>query len=407
MSIEPVKDYQQAAKVLRDTNLRQGLYDEGAVLMEGVLVNLHGEKHRARRGLENKGFRRGFFSHYEKDVFPKTLALTIDQFVSNGGGDLVEFGFRALINLTCDFAGVDRPQASQSETDRLLSLMRAFALGTTLAHSKDDRDKVRQQVSEALSAFDVEFLQPSVERRMSLIRQVEARGGEEQDLPRDVLTVLLRNEDQIELDDAQLVREMAFFVVAGAQTSIHSLVHVMHEIFTWSDNRSERIETLRTDPMLVQRCVHESARLHPSSPVAVRRAECPVLLPTEQRVETDEQVTIDLQSANQDEKIFGSRASEFDPNRQFDKGISPYGLSFGLGMHACIGRTLAAGVTPKPDTDPVDHQYGIIALIASALLKNGVRPDPEQPAEVDAKTERPNWGRYPVLLGSNPSSNPH
>ena len=89
MSIEPVKDYQQAAKVLRDTNLRQGLYDEGAVLMEGVLVNLHGEKHRARRGLENKVFRRGFFSHYEKDVFPKTLALTIDQFVSNGGGDLV------------------------------------------------------------------------------------------------------------------------------------------------------------------------------------------------------------------------------------------------------------------------------------------------------------------------------
>ena len=64
-----------------------------------------GKKHRARRGLENKVFRRGFFSHYEKDVFPKTLALTIDQFVSNGGGDLVEFGFRALINLTCDFAG--------------------------------------------------------------------------------------------------------------------------------------------------------------------------------------------------------------------------------------------------------------------------------------------------------------
>ena len=48
-----MKDYQQAAKMLRDTNLRQGLYDEGAVLMEGVLVNLHGEKHRARRGLEN------------------------------------------------------------------------------------------------------------------------------------------------------------------------------------------------------------------------------------------------------------------------------------------------------------------------------------------------------------------
>ena len=76
-------------------------------------------------------------------------------------------------------------------------------------------------------------------------------------------------------------------------------------------------------------------------------------------------------------------------------------------MHACIGRTLAAGVTPKPDTDPVDHQYGIIALIASALLKNGARPDPEQPAEMDAKTQRPNWGRYPVLLGPDSSLTSH
>ncbi len=399
MSIEPVKDYQQAARVLRDTNLRQGLYDEGAVLMDGVLVNLHGEKHRARRSLENKVFRRGFFTHYEKEVFPKTLALTIDQFVMDGGGDLVEFGFRALINLTCDFAGIDRPQASQPETDRLLLLMRSFALGTTLAHSKDDRDKVRQQVRHALSAFDVEFLQPSVARRLSLIRQLEERSDGENALPRDVLTVLLRNEDQIELDEAQLLREMAFFVVAGAQTSIHSLVHVMHEIFVWASGDSRTLGKLRSDPMLVQRCVHESARLHPSSPVAVRRAECPITLPTHQKVETGERVVVDLQGANQDPNIFGANASVFDPNRQFDKGISPYGLSFGLGMHACIGRTLAAGVTPKPDTDPVDHQYGIIALIACALLKNGARPDPKQPAEMDAKTERPNWGRYPILLG--------
>ena len=60
MSIKPITDYQQAAKTLRQSDLRQGLYDEGAVLMDGVLVNLHGEKHRTRRSLENKVFRRGF-----------------------------------------------------------------------------------------------------------------------------------------------------------------------------------------------------------------------------------------------------------------------------------------------------------------------------------------------------------
>ena len=73
MSTKPITDYQQAAKTLRQRDLRQGLYDEGAVLMDGVLVNLHGEKHHARRGLENKVFRRGFFQHYEKEVFPDTL----------------------------------------------------------------------------------------------------------------------------------------------------------------------------------------------------------------------------------------------------------------------------------------------------------------------------------------------
>ena len=191
---------------------------------------------------------------------------------------------------------------------------------------------------------------------------------------------------------------MAFFVVAGAQTSIHSLVHVMHEIFSWSADHPDKRQKLLSDPMLLQRCVHESARLHPSSPVARRRAECPLTLATNEAVESGELVTIDLLSANRDKKIFGPDAAQFNPYRQTEKGSSPYGLSFGLGMHACIGRTLAAGVTPKPDSDPLDHQYGTITLIASALLEHGARPDSDNPPEMDKKTERPNWGYYPVIL---------
>ena len=403
MTMKPITDYQHAAKTLRQNDLRQGLYDEGAVLMDGVLVNLHGEKHRARRGLENKVFRRGFFQHYEKEVFPDTLRSTIDEFVSDGGGDLVEFGFRSLMNLTCDFAGIDRPGGTQEETDRLLLLMRTFALGTTLAHSKDDREQVRQKVRDALSAFDHEFLQPSMARRLLLIAKCETKELDEDELPRDVLSVLLRNEDQIELDDQELVREMAFFVVAGAQTSIHSLVHVMHEIFSWSADRPDERQKILSDLMLLQRCVHESARLHPSSPVARRRAECPLTLATDETVEAGELVTIDLLGANRDEKVFGADAALFNPYRQADKGSSPYGLSFGLGMHACIGRTLAAGVTPKPDSNPLDHQYGTITLIASALLEHGARPDPGKPPKMDEKTERPNWGYYPVLLDTSAS----
>jgi cytochrome P450 len=209
------------------------------------------------------------------------LQATIDKFTAHGGGDLVEFGFRSMMNLTCDLSGIDRPRGTEEEIDHLLSLMRTFALGTTLAHSKDDRDKVREAVRDSLGKFDEQFLQPSMAHRQMLISQFRAGEIKEDELPRDVLTVLLRNEDGIDLADDELVREMAFFVVAGAQTSIHSLVHVMHEIFEWIASHPLERQKLCTDSLLLQRFVHESARLHPSSPIAARRTECPIVLPNQ------------------------------------------------------------------------------------------------------------------------------
>jgi cytochrome P450 len=394
----PITDYNIASKVLRQRNLRQGLYDEGAVLMDGVLVNLHGDRHKARRGLENKVFRRDFFHYYEREVFPASLQETIDGFVAEGGGDLVDFGFRAMMNLTIDFAGMDRPDKTDEETNTLLRLLRSFALGTTLAHSKGDREKVRQQVRDALAEFDKRFLQPSIARRRALIDEFDAGKRAEDDLPRDVLTVLLRNEDNIDLPDDVLLREMAFFFVAGAQTSIHSLVHVMHEVFAWGVAHPDDAERMKNDAMFLQRCVHESARLHPSSPVAMRRAECPVTLPNDQTVDTDELVVVDLMGSNRDEQVFGDDAATFNPHREVEGAATAYGLSFGLGMHACIGRNLAAGVMPRPDTKPEDHQYGTITLIAAALLKHGAQPDPNKSPKMDTKTERPNWGFYPVVI---------
>ncbi|MEI7786731.1 MAG: cytochrome P450, partial [Betaproteobacteria bacterium] len=56
-----VSGYQMANETLRMSDLRQALYDEGAILMDKVLVNLHGPEHRNRRNIETKVFRRDFF----------------------------------------------------------------------------------------------------------------------------------------------------------------------------------------------------------------------------------------------------------------------------------------------------------------------------------------------------------
>ena len=75
--------------------------------------------------------------------------------------------------------------------------------------------------------------------------------------------------------------------------------------------------------------------------------------------------------------MFGEDAKEFNPNREAPSGQNVYGLSFGLGMHSCIGRNLAAGVVPKEDTDPNDHHYGTVALILNKLFEHNAQPDPD------------------------------
>ncbi|NJN50716.1 MAG: hypothetical protein HC809_01945 [Gammaproteobacteria bacterium] len=98
--------------------MRQALYDEGAVLMADVLVNLHGDAHRARRITESKVFRRDYFRYYEQEVFPTTLAQTLAPFLDSGRLDLVDFGYRVMANLTVDFAGIDRPERTPRRRPR-------------------------------------------------------------------------------------------------------------------------------------------------------------------------------------------------------------------------------------------------------------------------------------------------
>ena len=70
-------DYKTIKSALVNRNLKQALYDEGKVIMDGVLLTLHGEEHRKRRKLEHKVFQRDFFKYYEHELFPKTSNFTV------------------------------------------------------------------------------------------------------------------------------------------------------------------------------------------------------------------------------------------------------------------------------------------------------------------------------------------
>jgi cytochrome P450 len=398
MSAIVVSEYRHANDTLRLNDLRQALYDEGAILMEKVLVNLHGEEHRTRRGIEIKVFRRDFFEWYEKQVFPTTLEETLRPYLAAGRTDLVDFGFRVMMNLTADFSGVDRPERSPDETARLLRILRTFGKAATLGQALGDKEVIRAEIRAAMDEFDNDFFRPSMTRRRDLLARLARAEITEDDLPRDVLVELLRSEADTPISHDVLMKEIGFFLLAGAFTSIHTLTHAMHDIFNWSASHPQDARRYAEDPVFLQKAIHESMRLHPSSPTAGRRPTCPMHLPSGQDVTTDDLISVDLMAANRDTSIFGPDAAEYNPHRPAPRGASPYGLSFGIGMHSCLGLTLAAGSLPRADAGAREHHLGTVSLIARTLMQHGARPDPDNPGVVDRSTIRNNWSVYPILL---------
>ena len=392
-----ISDFKTAGETLRVNELRQALYDAGAILMDKVLVNLHGKEHQMRRKVEAKILKPNFFRWYETEVFQKTLDETITPYLKEGKADLVDLAYRILLNLTADFSGIDRPKRSFEETERILIMLRTFGKAATLGQAKGDKDAISNEIKNSLDEFNSEFYKPSKQRRLECIKRLNRGEINESDLPRDVLTELLKNQDKLGLSDDIILKETAFYLLAGAFTSIHTLTHAMHEIFERIKDPVQKTK-VTSDPIYLQRCIHESMRLHPSSPTAIRRPTCPFHTNDGTILNKSDTLVIDLMAANRDISIFGLDANDHNPERNLPSGVPPYGLSFGKGMHACIGINLAAGILPKEDSDPATHQFGIITLTAKKLLEYGVAPDKNSPGIVDTSTVRNNWSSYPILF---------
>jgi cytochrome P450 len=389
-----ITEWDEARDAYRQRDLRQALYDEGEVVMADVLVNLHGDEHRQRRRLENRLFRRDVFVDFQENRFPPIVTRTLAPYAASGRAELVDLGHELMMNLAAVVAGVDRPKQTTEESKRLYDYLMTFIEGATLAHFTGDKQAKAAEIGEALERFDGEFLMPSVERRTKLLDS-----GDAESLPRDVLSVLLENEDSLHLPHEVIRREIAFFLLAGAHTSATAFVRTLHHIFDWLERHEEDRDRVLTDRTFVQRCVHETIRLWPSSPVGQRWALEPVTLKSSGReIAKGSKVVIDLMAINRSTSMFGPDAAEFNPYREIPEGAAPWGQSFGGGMHVCIGQDLAAGILPQAQAEDI-HLTGLVPVAVQAIVDLGARPDPTDPPTMDATTARPYWGRYPVVFG--------
>ena len=400
VGIVELRTWSQVREAFRARDLRQAGYSEGALITADTLLDLHGVEHRDRRRLENRLFRREIFAHWEHEVLGGTIQATLGPFVRAGRGDLTQIGYLSAMNLTATIAGIDHDLSDAAATEYLYDIVKTFSEGATIMHSTRDKEVVRAEVREAMTRFESEFFEPSIQRRRQLVDGLEAGGLEEHDLPRDVLTTLLVNHDRLELPPDVLLREICFYLQAGAHSTANAFTHTVDDLLSWGIDHPDDLDLARSEVGFVQRCMHESLRLSPASPMAYRRALSDVELSDGTQIGAAATVVLDLTSANQDVEVFGVTGPEFDPHRTVPPGVPRWGLSFGGGTHACVGAELDGGLEIDDSTAEADRLYGTVAIMAHAFLDAGGMRDPADPPQLDPNSIREHYSRYPVRFGS-------
>ena len=215
MTVHRVDKFTDVEHTLRQNDLKQSLYDSGGILMDKVLVTLHGDEHRVRRTVESQLFKRNFFRFYESDIFPALLKETLDQFFNGDELDLKELGYRIMVHLSLSLAGIDRTDGSVEEADAQHRLLIKLGQAATIGQYKGDRQPILDEIAAALHEFETRFFKPSRARREGLIATFHRGEIDETALPRDILTILLMNEEKLAMADELLVREVAFFYLAA------------------------------------------------------------------------------------------------------------------------------------------------------------------------------------------------
>jgi len=391
-----INAYPQVEPTLRLPDLKQALYDGDPLFLPTTVVSLHGDEHKEKRRVVQSLFTREFFRNYQNHVFPEALEETLAPVLAEGRGDLSRFAYRVLANLVADAAGLDRDR-TEVQTDRILMIIgklgKAPTIGQMLSGSVE---AARAEIREALAIFKDEFYAHSAARRRALLAAHAKDPSVE--LPRDMLLYMLRAYDG-RIEEDQLVRDTAFFILAGAFTQANALQNTVWEILTWCEARPETRAELLADPALLQKFIWESLRLHPASPVARRKALCPMHLPDGTDVDTGQIVDVNMARANRDPEVFGADAATFNPYRELTGRVQLYGMTFGAGMHSCVGRILAAGMPIRPGVEGEDEtEYGTLHAVIHALLENGIAFDPANPPKIDDSTERKHFESFPFLL---------
>jgi cytochrome P450 len=197
-----------------------------------------------------------------------------------------------------------------------------------------DRHKFHHWSSAMLSAgasrFGLLRAMPSALRFMRYIRRlIQTRRA---NLSDDLISALITAKEASErLSDDELLSMILLLIVAGHETTVNLIASGMLALLEHPD----QLERLRNDPGLIKPAIEELLRFTAPVETSTERFACEDVELAGVKISKGEMVLAAIASANRDESRF-MNPDRLDITREPNKH-----LAFGLGIHFCLGASLA------------------------------------------------------------------
>ena len=393
-------DYALVDEILRSKHFRQGSHQESQPFFGDSLLTIDHDVHFERRRLQAPLFRKEALEYYEhKELLPlisKALDECKEKRDENGvvRADLCALVRTMLARISAVTTGIDGVD-TQERTDAFRNYIEQLGTGATVEWSTEDHDEVISRILQIREGFVREFYGPSVERRVGLINEFKNGNLSEEELPRDLITLMYLHWNE-NWDEELPLRESTLYLVASSQTTTHAVPHLMIHLHEWFQEHPEDYEK-RFDRDFLKQAGHEAIRLHLPSPALLRIALQDVTLSNDVEIKEGERVACLFTPANRDKTVFGDDARSFNPYRE-TPNIKPWGFAFGGGEHTCIGRTLVTGLSASTDND--EGTDGTLVNIAAALFEAGIEIDPNDLPTYTELSFHDAYGRFPISLNN-------
>ena len=256
---------------------------------------------------------RAFVSRQVERLRPRINALAhelVDRIEEAGEADLLPaLATPVPITVIAEMLGVPVDMGPQL-LDWSHRMVAMYMHGRTRA-VEDDADRAAREFSDFVRAY---------------ARERRSNPGD------DLLSLLISaHESGEKLTEDELVSSTILLLNAGHEATVHQTGNAIRTILKHAGHRAELFVTPEATAATVEECLRYDAPLH----MFRRFAYAPTELPHGVTLEAGEQVGLLLGAANRDFQSFID-PDRFDPARGDQKNVS-----FGAGIHFCIGAPLA------------------------------------------------------------------